>query len=180
MSPRVSRSATLEGMTNAWLPLGRRLRHETEEATASGIYGLIVGAAVLVAGHAATARAVVVAVLVTLVIYWAAERYARVIAERIHQGHRPAWHTVRAQLTGGWELVTASLLPLLVLLAVKVTGATLISAEIASLSTTTVLLCMAGWRIGAGGRLTFGERVVSTLVAGAFGAGLIVLKTLLH
>ncbi|GAA0468791.1 hypothetical protein Ade02nite_79790 [Paractinoplanes deccanensis] len=167
-------------MTRTWIPLKVRIRRETEEATASGIYGLIVGAAVLVAGHGATARAVVAAVLVTLVIYWAAERYARIVAERIHQGHRPTWHTLRAQLTSGWELVTASLLPLLVLLAVKITGATLISAEIASLGTTTLLLCMAGWRIGAGGRLTLNERIVSTVVAGAFGASLIVLKTLLH
>ncbi|MFF5078061.1 hypothetical protein ACFY36_13495 [Actinoplanes sp. NPDC000266] len=167
-------------MARTWIPLSRRLRVENEEATASGIYGLIVGAGVLVAGHAATARAVVAAVIVTLVIYWAAERYARIVAERIHQGHRPTWHTLRKQLTSGWELVTASVLPLLVLLAVKITGASLISAELASLATTTVLLCMAGWRIGAGGRLTVHERVVSTLVAGMFGAGLVVLKTLLH
>ncbi|SNY53035.1 hypothetical protein [Paractinoplanes atraurantiacus] len=167
-------------MARTWMPLRGRLRLETEEATASGIYGLIVGAAVLVAGHGATARAVVAAVIVTLVIYWAAERYARIVAERIHQGHRPAWHTMRKQLTSGWELVSASILPLLVLLAVKVTGASLISAELASLATTTVLLCMAGWRIGSGGRLTVGERVVSTLVAGMFGAGFVLLKTLLH
>ncbi|XVU29984.1 hypothetical protein ACQPZJ_23690 [Actinoplanes sp. CA-054009] len=167
-------------MARTWMPLRGRLRHESEEATASGVYGLIVGAAVLVAGHASTARAVVVAVLVTLVIYWAAERYARIVAERIHQGHRPPWHTLRQQLTSGWELVTASVLPLLVLLAVKITGASLLSAELCSLATTTVLLCMAGWRIGGGGRLTVRERLVSTLVAGMFGAGLVLLKTLLH
>ena len=44
----------------------------------------------------------------------------------------------------------------------------------------TLLLCLAGWRIGAGGRLTRNERLVSTAVAGAFGAALVILKTLLH
>jgi hypothetical protein len=41
------------------------------------------------------------AVLVTLTIYWAAERYARIVAERIHEGHAPRWHTLREQLTCG-------------------------------------------------------------------------------
>ncbi|GIE91245.1 hypothetical protein [Actinoplanes regularis] len=157
-----------------------RLTHESAEATASAIYGIIVGAAVLVAGHALTAFRDVMAVLTTLVVYWAAERYARIVAERIHEGHRPAWHVVRDHLTRGWELVSASLLPLLVLMAVRWAGASLVNAEIASLSCSTLLLCVAGWKIGSGGRLSTRERLVSTLTAGAFGAALIVLKTLLH
>jgi hypothetical protein len=162
------------------MPIWLRLRHETEEATASGIYGLIVGAAVLVASHAATAWRTTITVLVTLTIYWVAERYARIVAERIHEGHRPTWHTVRHQLTSGWELVTASGLPLLVLVTTRLAGATLETAEIASLACTTCLLCAAGWWIGADGRLHPMERLVSTLTAGAFGAALILLKTLLH
>ncbi|GIF02631.1 hypothetical protein [Actinoplanes siamensis] len=157
-----------------------RLTHETEEATAAGIYGVIVGAAVLVTAHVLTAWRDVVAVLVALMVYWAAERYARIVAERIHEGHRPTWHTVREQLTSGWELVTASVLPLLALIAARTAGAPLLTAEIVSLLCSTLLLCVAGWRIGADGRLTQPERVVSTLVAGTFGAVLIVLKTLLH
>lgn len=157
-----------------------RLTHETEEATASGVYGIIVGAAVLVAAHAASAWRDVLAVLVTLIVYWAAERYARIVAERIHAGHRPTWHVVREQLTSGWELVTASLLPLLVLVLFRVAGTRLVTAELISLSCSTLLLCLAGWRMGTAGRLTTPERLVSTLVAGAFGVSLILLKTLLH
>jgi hypothetical protein len=44
----------------------------------------------------------------------------------------------------------------------------------------TLLLCVAGWRVGTRGRLSRMEQVVSTVVAGAFGAAIIVLKTLLH
>ncbi|KUL28155.1 hypothetical protein [Actinoplanes awajinensis] len=157
-----------------------RLTHESAEATAAGIYGIIVGAAVLVAAHADRAWRDVIAVLVTLIVYWAAERYARIVAERIHEGHRPAWHTVREQLTSGWELVTASVLPLLTLIAVRLTGTRLLTAEILSLCMSTLLLCVAGWRIGADGRLTTAERLVSTLVAGTFGAAMILLKTALH
>ncbi|GIF40286.1 hypothetical protein [Actinoplanes xinjiangensis] len=157
-----------------------RLRHETEEATASGIYGLIVGAAVLVASHAATAWRTTIVVLATLTIYWLAERYARIVAERIHEGHRPTWHTVRRQLSSGWEMVTASGLPLLMLVLARLGGASLETAEIISLACTTGLLCGAGWWIGADGRLHPLERLVSTLTAGAFGAALILLKTVLH
>ena len=61
--------------------------------------------------------------LVTLTIYWGAERYARIVAERIHEGHRPSWTSVRHQLTHGWEMVTASTLPLLTLAIMTFLGA---------------------------------------------------------
>ena len=72
-----------------------RLTHETAEGTAAGIYGIIVSSAVLVTAHAETAYKLDIIVVVTLIIYWLAERYARIIAERIHEGHRPRWHAVR-------------------------------------------------------------------------------------
>jgi hypothetical protein len=157
-----------------------RSAQEVREATAAGIYGIIVSAAVLTASHASTAVATAVAVLVTVSVYWAAERYARILAERIHEGHRPRWDTVRRQLTSGWEMITASLLPLGVLIVARLLGATLRTAIIASLVCSTVLLCMAGWRIGRYGRLSALEQVASTAVAGLFGIAMIVLKALLH
>jgi hypothetical protein len=166
-----------------WTPTVPRSVHVTrhnQEATASGIYGVIVGSAVMSASHAEKAYQVIVAVLVTLTIYWGAERYARIVAERIHEGHRPNWTTVRHQLTHGWEMVTASTLPLVVLAVMSVLGAELTTAVIAALTCSTVLLCVAGWAVGRDGRLTTRERVVSTLVAGMFGIVFILLKTLLH
>ena len=151
-----------------------------EEATAAGIYGIIISAAVMAAAHTTSAIATDVAVLVTLIIYWAAERYSRIVAERIHQGQRPSWHTVRDQVTSGWEMVTASFIPLAVLAVVRLAGASLRTATIVALVCSTVLLCMAGWRVGEQGRLSRLEQVVSTVVAGAFGGAIILLKTLLH
>ncbi|HEU5044530.1 MAG TPA: hypothetical protein VFT75_10400 [Nocardioidaceae bacterium] len=152
----------------------------TEESTAAGIYGIIVGAAVMAAAHAPTTRALVVAVLVTLAIYWLAERYARLIAERIHEHHRPGWRDVRRQLTMGWEIVTASLLPLVVLLVVGAFGAKLYVAVLAGLVCSTLLLCVAGWEMGRDGKLTGRERVVAAGAAGMFGVVMILLKALLH
>jgi hypothetical protein len=154
--------------------------HEKQEATAAGIYGIIISAAVMATAHTKSAIATDVAVLVTLIIYWAAERYARIVAERIHQGHRPSWQTVREQVTSGWEMVTASFVPLAVLSVVHLAGATLRTATIVALVCSTVLLCVAGWRVGGYGRLSRLERLASTLVAGAFGAAIIVLKAVLH
>jgi positive regulator of sigma E activity len=157
-----------------------RLNHDHQEATAGAIYGLIVSGAVIATSHAETALAVDGAVLVTLVVYWAAERYARIIAERIHEGHRPAWLTVRRQIAKGWELVTASFLPLLTLLVVRAAGAGLTTAEVAALVCSTAVLALCGWRIGEDGRLHQGERMVAAVVAALFGAAMIALKAWLH
>jgi len=85
---------------------------------------------------------------------------------------------VREQLTSGWEIISVSVLPLLVLLVARAVGAGLNLAILAALVCATLLLGAAGWRMGA--RLTPAERTASTLVAAAFGAIMIVLKILLH
>jgi hypothetical protein len=171
-------------MTMAWSPRPGRQRFlptgASEEETAAGIYGVIVSAAVMAASHVNTAVAMVVAVLGTLTIYWSAERFARLVAERIHQGHRPDVRRVLAHLTAGWEIVTASVLPLLVLISARLLGRTLHTSVLIALSTSTLLLCLAGWEMGRHGHLTTGERVAVTVVAGMFGVLLIGLKTLLH
>ena len=88
--------------------------------------------------------------------------------------------TVRHQLTHGWEMVTASALPLINLSVMTFLGAEVRTAVLGALVCSTILLCVAGWSIGRGGRLTGRERLASTLVAGMFGALFIILKTQLH
>jgi hypothetical protein len=156
------------------------LTRDTEESTAAGIYGLIVSAAVMAASHAASAAAMIVAILVTLAIYWAAERYSRLVAERIHAGHRPTWRQIRVQLTAGWEMVATSALPLAVLAVLRLAGVRLDRAVLWAMVCSTLLLCVAGWEIGRHGQLTLAERLASTAVAGVFGVALILLKATLH
>lgn len=151
-----------------------------EESTAAGIYGVIVGAAVMAASHAERIVSVAVAVLVTLVVYWTAERYARLVAARIHDGRRPTWSHVRRELTHGWGIVSASTIPLLVLVIAGRLGAQVYGAVLSALVASTVLLCLAGWEIGRDGRLSTRERCVSAGVAGLFGAAMVLLKALLH
>ena len=134
----------------------------------------------MAASHAERILAVAVAVLVTLVIYWSAERYARLVAARIHDGHRPTWRQTRRELTHGWQMVTASAVPLVVLLVAALWGAQVYGAVVAALVASTVLLGLAGWEIGRHGRLTTRERWVSAGVAALFGVAMILLKALLH
>ena len=155
-------------------------RRPTEESTAAGIYGMVVSAAVMAAAHVRAAFELVVTVLGTLVIYWAAERYSRLTAERIHTGHRPTWRQVRVQLTTGWEMVTVSALPLTALVILWLLGRNISTAVVWALALSTLLLCLAGWEVGRDGKLTGWERLASAIVAGVFGVGLILLKAVLH
>jgi|tagenome__1003787_1003787.scaffolds.fasta_scaffold20683622_2 hypothetical protein len=157
-----------------------RVTGSTEESTAAGIYGVIVSAAVMATSHAPSVVRIEAAVWVTLIVYWSAERYARLMAERIHEGHRPSWQHVRRQLTTGWEIVTASALPAVVLVVARLLGVGLTAAVISALVCSTLLLCLAGWEIGRRGRLRLSERLVSAAAAGAFGVAMILLKAALH
>jgi hypothetical protein len=49
-----------------------------------------------------------VTVLVTLLVYWAAEGYAELLGERAQAGRLPTWAQVQASLAAIWPMVTAS------------------------------------------------------------------------
>ena len=91
----------------------------------AGIYGTIVASAVLAAGGAYLRTVpLAVTVLVTLLVYWAAEGYAELLSEQIHAGHLPTRAQVRASLAAIWPMVSASYVPLVVLLVARLLGAT--------------------------------------------------------
>jgi hypothetical protein len=87
---------------------------------------------------------------------------------------------VREQLTYGWEMITATALPLLTLVVLRLAGLAQAAAVLGALICASVLLGLAGWELGADGRLTTRERLVSAAVAAAFGVLMIGLKTLPH
>ena len=99
---------------------------------ASGIYGAIITAAILAtAGNELRTGGLVVAVLVTLVVYWLAEEYAELLGEQAEGGRVPTWDYIRGSLTATWPMVTASFAPLVALVLARLAGATIPStAEI--------------------------------------------------
>jgi hypothetical protein len=151
-----------------------------ERATANAIYGIIVSSAVMASAHGQSVVALAVAVLATLLIYWAAERFAHVMGERIVHTPELTASQLRRHLGTGWELVSASFLPLAVLLGFGLLGADVDAAALAALICATTLLFAAGWRVGQEAALSRSARLVSALCSGAFGAAMILLKTLLH
>jgi hypothetical protein len=146
---------------------------------AAGIYGTIVASAVLAAGgaHLSTVP-LAVTVLVTLLVYWAAEGYAELLAEQAHAGHLPTWAQVRASLAAIWPMVTASYVPLLSLLVARVLGVATRTAATVALIVAIALLLVHGWTAGRASQLRGARLVAVTLIAGAFGVMMILLKLL--
>jgi len=157
-----------------------RERLAEETATANAIYGIIVSSAVMASVHGQSVLQLAVAVLITLVVYWAAERFAHVMGRRIVSSPHLTPAQLRRHLGNGWELVSASFLPLAVLLVAGLLGTTVSTAVLAALICATVLLSAAGWRVGRQAGLTRRSRLLSAMCSGAFGGAMILLKSLLH
>jgi hypothetical protein len=151
-----------------------------ETATANAVYGVVVSSAVMASSHGQPVLRLAVAVLVTLVIYWAAERFARIMGARIVHSPDLTVRQLRRELSSGWELVSASFLPLGVLLGSSLLGADVDTSVLLALLCATALLFAAGWRVGREASLRPSFRLVSALCSGALGVAMILLKALLH
>lgn len=147
----------------------------------SWIYGLIVTAAVLASANTKDRGWVVAAyVFVTSLVYWAAESYSHLLATRTVR-HRPVTAAeVRATLSEGWVLVTASYLPLLAVILCTVIGLEVSDTIVIALSVTVVLLFVAGWRASSASGLRGGRLLLSSTIAGCFGIVMILLKFFIH
>jgi hypothetical protein len=145
----------------------------------AGIYGTIVASAVLAAGGGQLRTVpLAVTVLVTLLVYWAAEGYADLLGEA-HAGHLPTSAQVRASLATIWPMVSASYVPLLSLLVARVLGADTKTAATVALVVAVVLLLVQGWAGGKASQLRGLRLLAVTLIAGAFGVVMILLKLLI-
>ncbi len=159
-----------QGETGPWWDIGR---------APSAIYGTIISAAVLATAEEDDVLPVAAGVVITLVIYWLAERWSEVIAGNL-RGEVLTWLYVRRVFLRGWPMVQASYGPVLVLL--LATAAGLDPEEAVTLALWATILLLVGLGAVAGRRAalpTWGV-VASAAFVGLLGAVLIVLKTLLH
>ncbi len=146
---------------------------------AAGIYGTIVTAAVLAsAGGSLKSVPLALAVFVTLIVYWLAEEYAE-IGEHASAGRLPSWTHVRSALAAKWPMVSASYIPLAVLLVTRAAGASTSAAAYTALFVTVVLLTIYGWTASRAAGYRAGAQVGMTLLAGGLGVVMIALKALL-
>jgi hypothetical protein len=146
---------------------------------AAGIYGAVVTAAVIAAVQdQIPTRALVVAVLVTLLVYWIAEEYAELLGEHAERGHLPTWPHIRAGLAASWPMVAASFVPLLVLVASRLAGASTATAANVGLIAAVVLLVYHGWSAGRAAHLAGRALLAATSVAAGLGLVMVLLKDL--
>ena len=146
---------------------------------AAGIYGAIITAAILdtAGGHVSTA-ALVVSVVVTLLVYWIAEEYAEVLGEQAAGGRLPGWAYIQQALEASWPMVSASYLPLLVVVLARLAGASAAAAANFGLVVAIVLLTVHGWLAGRAAQLQSWKLLVATSIAAGLGLVMILLKDL--
>jgi hypothetical protein len=171
-------------------PWGRTRGRLAATAVPSGIYGTIICASILAsAGNQPPVRVAVV-VVVTLFVYWLAERYAEVLGLVATESGDPsvpgdgtqkitADH-VRQVLRSGWSMIEASVTPLVVLLGSRLLGADAETALNIALWYTVLLLVTLGWLAATRAHLVAWRRLAATAFAALLGLIVVGLKASLH
>ncbi|SES42075.1 hypothetical protein [Actinokineospora terrae] len=163
-----------------WSPRLPRYRRWTgERDLAHAIYGTVVGAAAMATASAhSTLGGVVVTVLVTVTVYWVAERYAQALAAAARgPGRRGRLFQVLRQ---GWPTVEAAYTPLAVLVLFVLATDDLHTGVVVALAVSTTMLGALGHTAA---RRASATRLVAALCATgstALGIAVILLKTHLH
>ncbi len=168
------------GETGARRHGGFGVRWSDEQELADAIHGTVVGSAVMVAASLhGTLGQVVIAVVATLLVYWATERYAELLAAGAH-GRVPDRASVAAALRRGWPMLQSSYAPLVVLLAASLLGADLPGAVLAALCLSTVVLGGLGYRAARRSDATVLGALGWAAMSGLLGVAVIALKLALH
>jgi hypothetical protein len=146
----------------------------------AGIFGTIVGGSVMVAGDFDTPIPdVALAVVVTLIIYWLAERWSMLLGSQL-RGTPLTRHRVFEVFRLGWPMVQAAYFPLLVLVLAAIFGASNDLAVNLALLASILLLVVLGVVAGRHAQLSRWASAWSGLFTGLLGMALILLKALLH
>jgi hypothetical protein len=156
-----------------------RDRWATKQELAHAILGTVVGAAAMaVASLHGSLGEVVVSVLVTVAVYWVAERYAEVLAAAVHGPGRRG--RLAAALRQGWPMIEAAYTPLVVLVVVVLVTGHLERGVLAALSVAALMLGgfghAAARRAGASRAAALGWGAGSAML----GVVVILLKIFLH
>ncbi|RLK53944.1 hypothetical protein [Actinokineospora cianjurensis] len=164
-------------------PWSSRLLHYRrwtgERDLAHAIYGTVVGAAAMATASAhSTLGGVVVTVLVTVTVYWVAERYAQALAAAARgPGRRDRLLSVLRQ---GWPTVEAAHTPLAVLVLFVLATDELRTGVIVALTVSTTMLGALGHTAARRAGATRLVAVLCTAGSTVLGVAVILLKTHLH
>jgi hypothetical protein len=144
---------------------------------ADGIFGTIITASVLAsAGDELAAGPLAVAVLITLAVYWLVDVYSELLGGHFERGRLPSSAEVRTAMFGGWPMVSASFIPLVVLGLARLGGLSDDNASTAALASTLVILAVYAWTAGHAAQLRGLRLAFVTSIAALLGILMIVLK----
>jgi hypothetical protein len=144
---------------------------------AGGIYGTIVTASIMAtSGGELSAAGEAVAVLLTLTVYWIAHEYADLLGSHIAGGQLPGWRDIRDALTASWTMVSASYLPLIVLILATVAGAAATDAANAGLVAAAIELVVYALTAGRAAALGRRPKILIAASAAVLGLAMIGLK----
>lgn len=156
-------------------PLGLRAGSE------GTITGTVVCAAVIAytAGHSDSVWDITVAIVGTVLVYWAAHLHAITIGSALTNRHHP-FLAIRHGLRETWPILGASVLPVGALLAGELLGAELRTSAWIALITTIVLLTGYSYLAGRRGGLDRWGCVAAATAGAGVGLLVVLLKVGLH
>jgi len=168
----------------------RRFGRVPATAVPSGIYGTVICASILASAGGDRPAKVAIVIVVTLIVYWAAERYAEVLGLAaspdngtvVNRGRteKVTLTHVRHVVRSGWSMIEASVTPLLVLLGSRLLGASGATAVNIALTYTVFLLVALGWLAATRAELVGWPRLVATAFSAVLGLIVVGLKASLH
>jgi hypothetical protein len=160
---------------------GEPVRPDVHRRRASALYGLIIGAAVLATSGVEERLAfVALSLVMTLAVYWVAETYVHVMAERGVERHELSRDTAMTIARDGLPLITVSGVPLAVLVICALAGMSTVRAADWALYANTLVLLIAGYRISRDAGLVGVKLVGSVIVSGLLGLAMVGLKIALN
>jgi hypothetical protein len=155
-------------------------RWGSERELTHAIYGTVVGAAAMAAASLhGTLLQMIITVLVTVAVYWTAERYAEVLAAAVH-GPGRRLRRIGQALRRGWPTVEAAYTPLIVLIAVTLITGNLDTGVLAALTVSTAMLSGLGYLAARRAGATRPPALAWATASAALGLIVILLKTSLH
>jgi hypothetical protein len=155
---------------------------EPEANPSSVVYGVIAVGLLLAAEepYGKTYLSVVAATAVTVGLYWLAHAYAFLLGERLTQPRPWAMHRVGQALQHEWAIVKGAATPVVALVLCWLLGVPLARGVSAALWTTIAALIAFELAVAARARLRGLALVANIAVGAALGAGLLIVKSLLH
>lgn len=160
----------------------RALSHaQLHRRRASHLYGLVITGSVLAAAPDEFGLArLAIALVGTLLVYWATETYAHWIALRSLLGRPLRGHERIEVMQDGLPLVAACLVPVVVLLVEALMGIEASRGVEIALGINVGLLAFVGWNMAGSGGITGWRRVLASVLTGLLGLAMVALKLTLH